>query len=375
MSELQRTPLFPLYAGYPAVRCIDFGGWELPVQFYGIQREHDAVRGQAGLFDVSHMGEFWVTGKFAEDFLQRMTTNDVSRLSAGQAQYTLMCYPNGGVVDDLLVYKISQDQYLLVVNASNIDKDFAWLSEHLIGDVVLDNRSDQTALLALQGPLALSILSRVTKEPIGSLAPFQFLYHAEIGGRKALISRTGYTGEDGFEIYLDADDAPHVWSELLRAGEPDGLIPAGLGARDTLRFEARLPLYGQELSQQITPLEAGLGLFVKLGKEGGFIGQEPLASQKEEGVPRKLVGLEMVDRGIPRSHYPVFANDRQIGEVTTGTQSPTLKRNLGLALLEIDYTQLDTEVWVEIRGKRLKAVIVKSPFYKKTQSSREGEKL
>lgn len=368
MSELKRTPLFPLYAGYPAVRCIDFGGWELPVQYYGIQREHDAVRGQAGLFDVSHMGEIWVSGTGAESFLQLMTTNDVSRLIPGQAQYTLMCYPDGGVVDDLLVYKLSQERYLLVVNASNTDKNFAWLRGHLTGDVALDNRSDQTALLALQGPAAARILSRVTADPAGSLAPFHFLPEAEVCGRKALVSRTGYTGEDGFEICLDAGDAPHVWNGLLQAGEPDGLIPAGLGARDTLRFEARLPLYGQELSDRITPLEAGLGQFVKLDKEGGIIGREALARQKEEGLRRKLAGLEMIDRGIPRAHYPVWADGRQIGEVTSGTQSPTLKRNLGLALVDIAYASPGTEVWVEIRGKQLKAVVVRTPFYKRAQS-------
>ncbi|RED58527.1 glycine cleavage system aminomethyltransferase GcvT [Cohnella lupini] len=374
MSELRRTPLFAAYAGYPGVRCIDFGGWELPVQFYGILQEHDAVRKQAGLFDVSHMGEFLVTGQYAEAFLQQVTTNDVSRLSAGQAQYTLMCYPDGGVVDDLLVYKLSQDQYQLVVNASNIDKDFAWLSDHLIGDVVLENLSEQTALLALQGPMAARILAGVTADPVGELAPFHFLYQAEVCGRKALVSRTGYTGEDGFEIYLDSGDAPHVWRELLKAGESDGLIPVGLGARDTLRFEARLPLYGQELSKDITPLEAGVGMFVKLAKEGGFIGRDALEKQKQEGLTRKLVGIELLDRGIPRSHYPIFAGGRQIGEVTTGTQSPTLKRNLGLALLETAYTELGTEVEVEIRGKLLRAQVVKAPFYKRTQTTGEGAK-
>jgi len=375
MSELKRTPLFPQYADYPAVRCIDFGGWELPVQFYGIQKEHEAVRNEAGLFDVSHMGEFRVTGPDAERFLQRLTTNDVSGLVPGQAQYTFMCYPSGGVVDDLIIYKITQDQYLLVVNASNIDKDFAWLSEHMIGDVSLDNESGQTALLALQGPLASRILSRLTTHPaeVESLAPFHFMLQAEVCGSKAMVSRTGYTGEDGFEIYLHAEDAPHVWRELLRSGAPDGLLPAGLGARDTLRFEAKLPLYGQELSERITPLEAGLGFFVKLDKEGGFVGQEALAKQKAEGLPRKLVGVEMIDRGIPRAQYPVYADNRQIGEVTTGTQSPTLKRNLGLALLDIDYTRLGTEVWVEIRGKRLKAVVVKSPFYRRVQPGQGGD--
>jgi aminomethyltransferase len=375
MSLLQRTPLFPLYQkeGEPAVRCIDFGGWEMPVQFYGIQREHDAVRTQAGLFDVSHMGEFEVTGPQAETFLQQMTANDVSRLTPGQAQYTLMCYPDGGVVDDLLVYKLAGDRFMLVVNASNIEKDFAWLKVRLPEGVILHNRSAETALLALQGPLAENILSRVTETDVRGLSAFHFVEKAEICGRSALLSRTGYTGEDGFEIYVDAADAPHVWQELLDAGQSHGLLPVGLGARDTLRFEARLPLYGQELSDRISPLEAGLGTFVKLDK-GDFIGREALIGQKGVGLQRKLVGIEMIDRGIPRAHYPVYANDRRIGEVTTGTQSPTLKRNLGLALLDIAHTAIDTEVWVEIRGKMLKAEVVPTPFYKRMKKTDEGAK-
>ena len=364
MSSLKRTPLYPLYSDFPSVRCIDFGGWELPVQFHGIQKEHHAVRQQAGLFDVSHMGEFLVTGQYAETFLQRMTTNDVSRLSIGQAQYTLMCCEDGGVVDDLLVYKLSADQFMLVVNASNIDKDLLWLQDHLIGDVVLENRSDETALLALQGPEAAAILSKVTDAAIESLPSFHFIYKTTVNGVPAIVSRTGYTGEDGFEIYCASSDAEVIWRGLLAAGEPLGLIPAGLGARDTLRFEARLPLYGQELSKDISPLEAGLGYFVKLDK-GDFLGREALSAQKSEGLKRKLVGLEVIDRGIPRPHYPVYADGSLIGEVTTGTQSPTLKRNLGLALIDIAYTGPDTEVWVEIRGNRLKAKIVKTPFYKK----------
>jgi aminomethyltransferase len=375
MSLLQRTPLYPLYQkeGEPAVRCIDFGGWEMPVQFYGIQREHDAVRTQAGLFDVSHMGEFELTGPQAGMFLQQMTTNDVNRLAPGQAQYTLMCYPDGGVVDDLLVYKLAADRFMLVVNASNIDKDFTWLKVRLPEGVTLNDRSAETALLALQGPLAENILSRVTETDVRALSPFHFLENAEICGRKALLSRTGYTGEDGFEIYVDAADAPRVWQDLLAAGQRDGLIPVGLGARDTLRFEARLPLYGQELSDRISPLEAGLGIFVKLDK-ADFIGKEALIEQKSVGLQRKLAGIEMIDRGIPRAHYPVYANDRQIGEVTTGTQSPTLKRNLGLALLDIAHTALHTEVWVEIRGKMLKAEVVPTPFYKRIKNTDEGVK-
>jgi aminomethyltransferase len=363
MNELKRTPLYPLYANFPGVRCIDFGGWELPVQFSGIQKEHDAVRQQAGLFDVSHMGEFMVTGSFAEAFLQQLTTNDVSKLANGQAQYTLMCYPDGGVVDDLLVYRITADQFFVVVNASNIDKDFDWMREHLIGDVTLENRSDELALLALQGPNAAAIMALVT-ENCDKLAPFHFVTDVSIGGAQALVSRTGYTGEDGFEIYVSAEQAKEVWIVLLTAGNPFGLIPTGLGARDTLRFEARLPLYGQELSNTITPLEAGLGFFVKLTKDN-FIGREALLQQKTDGVPRKLVGIEMIDRGIPRPHYSVYTHGIKIGEVTTGTQSPTLKRNLGLALIDADYAELGTELWVEIRGKRLKAVVIKTPFYKR----------
>ncbi|MDI4645747.1 glycine cleavage system aminomethyltransferase GcvT [Cohnella hashimotonis] len=365
MTELKRTPLYTVYAELPGIRCIDFGGWELPVQFSGIQKEHDAVRQQAGLFDVSHMGEFIVTGGGAERFLQRVTTNDVSKLTDGQAQYTLMCYPNGGVVDDLLVYRIAADHYMAVVNAANIDKDFAWMRSHLFGDVSLENASDRYALLALQGPRAADILDAAgATHDVLALPSFRFNEQTPLAGADVLISRTGYTGEDGFELYVPADRAADVWHTLMAAGEPYGLVPAGLGARDTLRFEARLPLYGQELSDTITPLEAGVGFFVKLDKED-FIGKDALVRQKEKDLPRKLVGIEMIDRGIPRSHYPVFAGDLRIGEVTTGTQSPTLKRSLGLALVDAAYAAPGTGVEVDIRGKRLKAEVIRTPFYKR----------
>lgn len=369
MDALKRTPFYDLYSAYAESRCIDFGGWELPVQFTGIVKEHEAVRQQAGLFDVSHMGEFMVTGSGSEAFLQQMTTNDVSRLSDGAAQYTLLLYPNGGVVDDLLVYRLGEERYMLVVNASNIDKDFQWLQEHLTAEfsgVSLKNVSDETLLLALQGPLAESIISEVTSAPVAELKPFHFIEHAIVCGVEVLLSRTGYTGEDGFELYAPQDTAATLWNGLLAAGSKHGLTPAGLGARDTLRFEAKLPLYGQELSADITPLEAGVQFFVKLDK-AGFIGKDALLKQKEAGLPRRLVGLEMIDRGIPRSHYPVYADGVKIGEVTTGTQSPTLKRNLGLALLDAAYSEIGTEVYVEIRGKQLKAAVVKAPFYKKSQ--------
>ncbi|MEK4275879.1 glycine cleavage system aminomethyltransferase GcvT [Paenibacillus sp. FSL R7-0026] len=369
MSDLLRTPLFPLYQQYEGVRCIDFGGWELPVQFSGIQKEHEAVRERAGLFDVSHMGEFTVQGEQAEAFLQQMMTNDVTTLVPGQAQYTLMCYPDGGVVDDLLVYKLEDQHYMLVVNASNIDKDWAWLQEHLIPGVSMTNDSEQTALLALQGPLAVDIIGKVTDTDVSSIEPFRFVQDAEVCGVKLLLSRTGYTGEDGFELYVPADQAAAVWNGLMQAGEGYGLVPTGLGARDTLRFEARLPLYGQELSATISPLEAGVGMFVKLNA-GPFIGHEALLQQKTDGPARKLVGIEVLERGIPRPHYPIYADGVQIGEVTTGTQSPTLKRNLGLALIDSKYAALGTPLEIEIRGKKLKAEVVKTPFHKRTRTSK-----
>lgn len=367
MSNLKRTPLYPLYAKYETVRCIDFGGWEMPVQFYGILKEHEAVRLHAGLFDVSHMGEVLVTGKFAEAYLQRLTSNDVAKLKDNQAQYSLMCYPDGGVVDDLLVYRFTADQFMLVVNASNMEKDIDWLNQHLIGDVVVDNISDATALLALQGPKAEAVLSEVTAEPVRQLGSFEFMPDAVVCGAKALVSRTGYTGEDGFEIYIEAQDAPQVWEGLLQAGHNFGLLPAGLGARDTLRFEAKLPLYGQEISSAITPLEAGLGYFVKLDKVD-FIGRAALVLQKKEGLRRKLAGIEMIDRGVPRARCAIYADERLIGEVTTGTQSPTLKRNLGLALIDSEYVGIGSEVWVDVRGKLLKARVVQTPFYKRTRT-------
>ncbi|QHZ49801.1 glycine cleavage system aminomethyltransferase GcvT [Paenibacillus larvae] len=364
---LKRTPLYPVYEQYGA-KPIDFGGWELPVQFSGIQREHEAVRSHAGLFDVSHMGEVFVSGPDSLSFLQHLTTNDLSKIQDGQCQYTLMCYPDGGVVDDLLIYRLSEHKYMAVINASNIEKDLEWIQQHNKSGVKLDNVSDRTALLALQGPLAETVLMKLVEpgqhEKIRELKPFRFVQDVAVSGKRAILSRTGYTGEDGFELYVESGDAVYLWNELLRVGEPEGLIPAGLGARDTLRFEARLPLYGQELSADISPLEAGLSFFVKLDK-GDFIGRKALSLQKEQGVPRKLEGVELLERGIPRSHYPVYADGKQIGEITTGTQSPTLKKSVGLALIDSAYSALDTELYVEIRGRQIKAKVVKTPFYKR----------
>lgn len=365
MSELKKTPLFSIYKDYGA-KTIDFGGWELPVQFSGIKKEHEAVRTRAGLFDVSHMGDIEVTGRESLQFLQKMLSNDISKLKPGGIQYTIMCYENGGTVDDLLVYQKGENHYFLVVNAANTEKDFEWLQKHLTEDAVIQDVSDKYAMLALQGPFAEKILQRLVDSfNLQELKPFKFADGIKIAGKKTLVSRTGYTGEDGFEIYCENADAPFLWQAILEAGKEDGVEPCGLGARDTLRFEACLPLYGQELSSEISPLEAGLGFAVKLGKEADFIGKDALIKQKEEGLRRKLVGIEMIDRGIPRHGYAVYKGDEKIGEVTTGTQSPTLKKNIGLALLDSQYTAADTEIDVELRGKRLKAKVVATPFYRR----------
>lgn len=365
LNELKRTPLFEVYKESGA-KTIDFGGWDLPVQFAGIKEEHETVRTKAGLFDVSHMGEIVVKGSDSLAFLQKMVTNDVSKLKDGGAQYAALCYENGGTVDDVIIYRKSENEYLLVVNAANTDKDFEWLKQHVAGDVELTNISEDIAQLALQGPLAQAILQKLIKDTdLSEIGFFKFKEAVNVNGVTSLIARTGYTGEDGFEIYCNSDEGPKLWRDILEAGKEEGLLPIGLGARDTLRFEANLPLYGQELSKDITPIEAGIGFAVKTDKDADFFGKEVLKAQKENGAPRKLVGIEMIDRGIPRHGYPVFVNGEQIGEVTTGTQSPTLKKNVGLALLNREFTELETEVEVEIRSKKLKAQVVATPFYKK----------
>ncbi|GIN19976.1 MAG TPA: glycine cleavage system aminomethyltransferase GcvT [Bacillus bacterium] len=365
MTELKKTPLYPLYKEFGA-KTIDFGGWDMPVQFSGIKEEHEAVRKTAGIFDVSHMGEIIVKGEKSLEFLQKMMTNDFSRLKVGGALYTAMCYENGGVVDDLLVYKLNEEEYFLVVNAANTEKDFDWLNEHASEGVEVEDVSDQYALIAIQGPKAQTILQEMSKNAdLNDIGFFKFRQDVDLDGAHALVSRTGYTGEDGFEIYCHKDDAEKLWRALLEIGKDEGIVPCGLGARDTLRFEAALPLYGQELSPEITPLEAGIGFAVKLNKEDDFIGKEALKKQKEQGVDRKIAGVEMIDRGIPRTGYRVFSDNKEIGHVTSGTQSPTLKKNIGLVLIGSDYIEDGNEVEIEVRKKRLKAKIIQTPFYKR----------
>lgn len=362
-TELKRTPLFDSYAKYGG-KTIDFGGWDLPVQFSSIKAEHEAVRTKAGLFDVSHMGEVFVEGSESLAYLQNLVTNDVSKVVINQTQYTTMCYEDGGVVDDLLIYRLDETRYLLVVNAANIEKDFEWMQKQAFGDVKLTNRSDEFGQLALQGPLAEEVLQQLTETNLQDIKPFRLQQHVKINGFETLVSRTGYTGEDGFEIYASGEAVVALWDKILEVGEGKGVIPCGLGARDTLRFESCLPLYGQELSSTISPLEAGINFVVKLYKED-FIGKEALLKQKENGLTRKSVGIEMIDKGIPRHGYKLFKGDEEIGEVTTGTQSPLTKRNIGLALVKSEYAEIGQELEIEIRNRHLKVKTVETPFYKR----------
>lgn len=364
MSEGKKTPLYEIHRTYGG-RMVEFADWLLPVQYSGIKEEHEAVRTRAGLFDVSHMGEIAVQGSEALPFLQKLLTNDAARLMDHQVQYTIMCYPDGGTVDDLLLYKYGVDDYLLVVNAANSAKDWAWLLDNSQSfQVCLTNRSEQIGQLALQGPRSQEILTLLTDAPLASTTYYRFMPEIELAGKKVMISRTGYTGEDGFELYCATDDVVHVWEQIMAAGVPLGLVPAGLGCRDTLRFEACLPLYGHELSESITPLEAGLDRFVKLDK-GSFNGSQALAAQKAQGVQRKLVGLEMVGRGIARAGYPVLLAGKPIGDITSGSYTPTLDKNLGLALIDAEYANVGQPVTVEIRGQQVLAQIVEKPFYKR----------
>lgn len=363
MNGLKRTPLYEEHRAANA-KLIDFGGWEMPVQYAGVLEEHQTVRTKVGLFDVSHMGEIEVRGQEATEFVQNLITNDAGKLEDGKILYSPMCYPDGGTVDDLLVYRYDLEHYLLVVNASNTAKDFAWMLEQAKNFAVnVDNVSDRYAQLALQGPLAESILQRISGINLAKITYYSFV-HGEIDGIHCLISRTGYTGEDGFEIYVSPGYARQLWRKILEIGAPEGIEPIGLGARDTLRFEARLPLYGNELGADISPLEAGLGVFVKLAK-AAFIGREALQDQIEKGIPRQLIGLEMVGRGIARSHYPILKNGEEIGFVTSGSFSPTLNKNIALGLIRPNEVALGGVLDVLIRGKAVQAKLIPSLFYKR----------
>jgi aminomethyltransferase len=338
----------------------------MPVQYAGVLEEHLAVRERAGMFDVSHMGEVEVRGRGALDFLQRITCNDVSKLQPGRAHYTALTTPAGTFVDDLLVYRLADDDFLLVVNASNTPKDFAWIEEHARGaDAHVRNASAEWGQIAVQGPLALRVVAPLVDGDIAGLRYYAFA-KARVEGVPCLVSRTGYTGEDGFEIYGPADEAPRIWKALVRSGGPHGLVPVGLGARDTLRLEAKMALYGNDIDDTTTVLEADLGWIVKLEK-GDFLGRDALVHQKEEGIGRKLVGFEMRGRAIARHGYAALRAGERVGVVTSGSFAPHLKRNIGLAYLPRGMWDPGTRFDVEIRGRMEPAEVVATPFYKRAR--------
>ncbi len=363
-AQLKRTPLYEQHRALGA-RLVEFGGWEMPVQYSGILQEHEAVRTRAGLFDVSHMGEFKLEGPGALAFLQYLLPNDISRLAVEQALYTQLCLPDGNVIDDLLVYHLAEMHYMLVVNAANIAKDFAWVqkqAEHF-HDVRVTDQSDTTALIALQGPLAQAILQPLTEVDLANIRYYHFAGGA-VDGVDCFISRTGYTGEDGFELYCAPVDVVKLWDDLLAAGKTQGLLPAGLGARDTLRIEAGFCLYGHELNEQTNPLEAGLGWSVKFNK-GDFIGRDALLKIKQEGVERKLVGVEMLERGICRAEYVIYDNEHPIGSLTSGAPSPTVHKNIGMGYVVAAHAVVGERIAIDIRGRRTAAQIAALPFYKR----------
>jgi aminomethyltransferase len=370
---LKRTALFEEHKRLGG-RLIDFGGWELPVQYTGVMDEHLACRSTAGIFDVSHMGEFHVEGRDSEAFLNYLVTNDVSKLAINQAQYTAMCYDTGGIVDDLIIYRRANDRFLVVVNASNTDKDFAWtlqvldrfMTQHPDAKIIATNESSRYTQIAVQGRRALEILQPLTRVPLHTIKTYWFKEGPVLTNISATLARTGYTGEDGFEVYVPWERGPEVWRALFETGKAHGLKPCGLGARDTLRLEMKYPLYGHELSDQTNPLEAGLGWVVKLDK-GDFVGRELTLALKEKGLPQNLVGIKLLERGIPRQGYAIYTADgtSKIGAVTSGTQSPSLKEAIAIAYVTPSHAAVGTRITVDIRGTKVLAEIVPTPFYKR----------
>ncbi len=358
----KQTPFYEIHRNKNA-KILPFAGYEMPIQYEkGIIHEHRKVRESVGMFDLSHMGEFIVSGKKRLEFVQKTTVNDVSELVVGQVQYTNMCYPDGGIVDDLLIY-YDEDIFYLVVNASNIDKDFDWLEKNLIDDMKLENVSDQTALIGVQGPNSEKVVQKLVNDELSNLKYYHFI-RTKIDDVPVILSRTGYTGEDGFEIYFtDLDKAERMWNKVEAAGEEFDIEPIGLGARDTLRLEMKYPLYGNDIDEKTNPLEAGLRWIVKFDK-GDFIGKESLLKVKSEKIQRKLVGFVMKDKGIPRPHYEIYKSGNLIGEVRSGTISPSLNVGIGTGYVKRDFMKSGTEINIKIRNKFLKAEIIKPPFYK-----------
>lgn len=364
MADLRKTPLNDVHRESGA-RMVPFGGWDMPVEYSGLIAEHNAVRTAAGLFDVSHMGQFEVEGEGALAFLQRVTANNVAKLVDGQAQYSALPMPTGCPVDDVIVYRRSARRFLVVVNAANIEKDWQWLLAQQPAGCGLHDLSDQFALLALQGPKAAAILQGLTPIDLATVAFYHFA-EGPVGGAKAIVARTGYTGEDGFEVFVAPEAAPALWRAIVAAGRSDGLLPAGLGARDTLRLEARMMLYGNDMDETTSLIEAGLGWIVSLDEaKGEWNGRAALAEHKAKGAPRKLVGFEMVERGIPRHGYPVVLDGEPVSAVTSGTFAPFLQKSIGLAYLPTARAAVGTELAIDIRGRRIAARVVPTPFYKR----------
>jgi aminomethyltransferase len=344
---------------------VPFGGWDMPVEYSGLIAEHMAVRKAAGLFDVSHMGEFEINGPGALAFLQRVTSNNAAKLRDGQAQYSALPMPSGAPVDDVILYRYSADRYLMVVNAANLAKDWQWLLAQSPEGCELRDRSDEFALLALQGPKAQAILETLTPLALNDIAVYHFA-EGPVAGAPAVVARTGYTGEDGFELFVAPERAEATWQSLLSAGQAHGLLPAGLGARDTLRLEAKMCLYGNDMDETTTLVEAGLGWIVSLDEaKGEFNGRSVLAPQKKNGPARKLAGFEVVGRGIARHGYPVFVNEVASGAVTSGSYAPFLEKSIGLCYLPAPSAAVGTDLEIEVRGRRLKARVVPTPFYKR----------
>lgn len=364
---LKKTP-FNLEHSSLGAKLIDFGGFEMPVQYEGIRQEHAAVREHAGLFDVSHMGEFFVSGENALSLIQKVTINDASKLAPGKAQYSAICYEDGGIVDDLLVYMLAENRYMLVVNASNIEKDFNWISDQNSMGAELVNRSDEIALLALQGPNSVEILQQLTQTVVDKIAFYTFETGSVAGENEIIISATGYTGESGFELYIDLRKADpiKIWRALFEAGKNLNLKPVGLGARDTLRLEMGYALYGNDITKDTNPLEARMGWLTKLDKEN-FIGKNALLKQKEDGVSRRLLGFEVTEpRSIPRSGYTIEDDQgTEIGFVTSGTQSITLNKAVGMGYISVENAIEGEKIYINIRNKKAEAIVVKPPFLKK----------
>jgi len=355
----KNTPLFDRHIELGG-NMVSFGGYLLPTHYSGINLEHLGVRSKAGLFDVSHMGEFIISGSDAESFLQKVTVNDVASLSVGQAQYSAMCYANGGMIDDILVYK-KKNEFMLVVNAANNEKDLDWLKSHAKGDIRIENMSDDISLVAIQGPRSRNILQTLTDSNLTNIQFYHFV-EGRLNGKKAIISRTGYTGELGFEIYAKSDDIGEIWDAIMKAGQDKGLEPAGLGCRDTLRMEMKLALYGNDIDDTTNPIEAGLGWITRLGKTD-FMGKKALLEAKAN-VTRRLVCLEMTERAIPRQGYTILMNDQSVGIITSGTMSPSLETGIGIGYVNRPFDKSGTELLVDIRGRMKSAVVVKPPFYK-----------